>query len=122
MEMARTSRAEWAKRVERWQDSGLTAKEFAAELDVSANSLTFWKWKLRKVQPGTAAGRVRGKREKLPRDVGVPAKFLRLVPTVKSERAIAALELILPRGVTLRVPRDFDEATLVRLVELLGGR
>jgi hypothetical protein len=39
--MARSTRAEWAKRVERWQDSGLTAKEFAAELDISPTSLTF---------------------------------------------------------------------------------
>jgi hypothetical protein len=27
--MDRTSREEWAKRVERWGDSGLTAKEYA---------------------------------------------------------------------------------------------
>jgi transposase len=121
MQMARTSRAEWAKRVERWQDSGLTAKEFAAKLDVSANSLTFWKWKLRKAQPGAAAASVRDKREKLPRN-GVPTKFLRLVPTLESEAATAALELMLPRGITLRVSRNFDEATLLRLVELLGGR
>jgi transposase len=48
--MERANREVWAKRVERWQDSGLTAKEFAAELDVSANSLTFWRWKLRQPQ------------------------------------------------------------------------
>jgi len=33
--MGRASRAVWAKRVERWGDSGLTAKQFAAEIDVS---------------------------------------------------------------------------------------
>ena len=44
--MARASREIWAKRVERWKDSGLSAKEFAAELDVSPKSLMFWKWKL----------------------------------------------------------------------------
>jgi len=47
MELA--TREVWANRVERWQDSGLTAKEFAAELEVSPNSLTFWKWKLRQL-------------------------------------------------------------------------
>jgi hypothetical protein len=31
-DMDRTSREEWAKRVERWRDSGLTAAEFTAEL------------------------------------------------------------------------------------------
>jgi len=30
--MAKATRAEWAKRVERWKDRGLTAKEFAAGL------------------------------------------------------------------------------------------
>jgi DNA-binding CsgD family transcriptional regulator len=38
----RTARAEWAKRVERWKDSGLTAKEFAAELGINPRSLVFW--------------------------------------------------------------------------------
>ncbi len=31
-------REEWAKRVERWRDGGLTAKEFAAELGINAGS------------------------------------------------------------------------------------
>jgi DNA-binding transcriptional regulator YiaG len=47
--MAKTTSAEWAKRVERWQDSGLTAKEFAAELNVNAGTLSYWKYKLRKL-------------------------------------------------------------------------
>jgi hypothetical protein len=46
--MAKTTSAEWAKRVERWQDSGLTAKEFAAELNVNAGTLAYWKYKLRR--------------------------------------------------------------------------
>ncbi len=32
-------REQWAKRVERWKDSGLTAKEFAAETGINAQSL-----------------------------------------------------------------------------------
>jgi hypothetical protein len=42
----RTSREEWAKRVERWKNSGLTAKEFAGELGFNPRSLVFWKWQL----------------------------------------------------------------------------
>jgi orotate phosphoribosyltransferase-like protein len=38
--MARTTPTEWAKRVERWRDSGLAAKEFASEINVSAGTLT----------------------------------------------------------------------------------
>lgn len=38
----------WAKRIERWRDSGLTATEFAAEVGVNAKSLSHWKWRLHK--------------------------------------------------------------------------
>jgi hypothetical protein len=37
--MERTSRDTWAERVER-KDSGLTAKDYAAELGISARSLS----------------------------------------------------------------------------------
>jgi hypothetical protein len=33
--MERASRETWAKRVERWKDRGLTAKEYAAEVGIS---------------------------------------------------------------------------------------
>jgi hypothetical protein len=36
------------KRVERWKDSGLTAKEFAAETGINAQSLSRWRWHLSK--------------------------------------------------------------------------
>jgi transposase-like protein len=41
--MSKTTRAQWAKRVERWLESGLTAKEFAAELNVSPSVLARWR-------------------------------------------------------------------------------
>jgi hypothetical protein len=44
--MEPTSRNTWAKRVRRWKESGLSAKQFAAEIAVSAHSLTSWKRKL----------------------------------------------------------------------------
>ncbi len=40
--MGRSSRDEWAKRVERWVDSGLTAAEFGAEAGINPRTLTFW--------------------------------------------------------------------------------
>jgi hypothetical protein len=48
MTFMRRRRDEWAKRVELWKDSGLTAKEFASELGVNPRSLVFWKWQLGK--------------------------------------------------------------------------
>ena len=116
--MAKATRAEWAKRVERWKDSGLTAKEFAAELDIKPSSLAFWKWKLRTdaehSEPGVELKRSRRQR------VEVSAKFLQLVPTPTD--AIASLELVLKSGVVLRVPEAFHEPTLRRLLDALGGR
>jgi transposase-like protein len=49
--MRKTSRAEWQKRVERWQDSGFTAKEFASELNVSPHVLARWKRRLQCGEP-----------------------------------------------------------------------
>lgn len=40
--MARDGREVWAKRVERWRESGLTAKEYAAEVGLNPNTLTHW--------------------------------------------------------------------------------
>jgi hypothetical protein len=51
-ERARATRAVWAKRVERWGESGLTCAEFAAELGINPRTLTYWKWILGKEARG----------------------------------------------------------------------
>ena len=120
--MERVTREVWAKRVERWKDSGLTAKEFAAELDVSASSLTFWKWKLGRLASGAPEKpRVRRK----PRgesSAHAGANFLQLVPTTAARDTSGSFEIVFASGVVLRVPHDFDDSTLPRLVGVLGGR
>jgi hypothetical protein len=116
--MAKATRAEWSKRVERWQESGLTAKEFAAELDVSPNSLTFWKWKLgreRSAPKAAATSTVK------PNDV-TTLQFLQLVPThADAPNSSVSLEVVIRRDVVVRVPRGFDEETLTRVVRALGA-
>jgi len=47
MARARAGREEWQKRVQRWKESGLTAKEFAAETGINAGTLQFWRYKLK---------------------------------------------------------------------------
>lgn len=56
-----TSREAWAKRVERWKASGLTAAEFASRHGIAATSLKWWKWRLgsRDRKGVTGRGRVR---------------------------------------------------------------
>ena len=118
---ARASRAEWTKRVERWKDSGLSAKQFAAEIGVSAQSLTLWRWKLRQTDHrGRGPSLARGDGPEVSRQPG--PKFLQLVAAPDAVSSAIPFEVVLPRGVVLRVPTRFDEPTLLRLVELLGGQ
>jgi transposase len=119
--MTRASREVWAKRVERWKDSGLSAKEFAAELDVSPKSLTFWRWKLRQGETASdAPSTERSKQESIRRRES-PQRFLQLVASSPASPNGTALELVIKDGLTLRVAPGFDEPTLLRLVGLLGG-
>jgi hypothetical protein len=125
--MAREKREVWAKRVERLADSGLTAKEFAAEIGVNVNTLSGWRWRLG--GGGEARRPVRS----------VPA-FLEVIagPEAGSESAVSPvakqpptatpadvaepLELILRGGHHVRVPVHFDAAALRRLVDALEAR
>lgn len=115
--MAKATQAEWAKRVERWQDSGLTAKEFAAELNVNAGTLSYWKYKLRR--ESTSA--VRAERPGI-RKAESTAGFLRVVPVQTDHVAPANLfEVVIGGSTVVRVPNDFEETALIRLVRALGG-
>ena len=58
--MERQSREVWVKRVERWQDSGLTAKEFATEIGVNYHTLQHWKYRLARAGRASLAGDAAG--------------------------------------------------------------
>jgi|SRR5579872_5258635 hypothetical protein len=104
--MGREARATWAKRVERWSASGLTAVQFAEEIGVNARTLTYWKWKL-----GRPAARVEpGK-----------AEFVEVATSAQRTPTTYALEVVLSGGVVIRVPARFDADALRRVVATLGG-
>ena len=106
--MATGSRREfWAKRVAQWQASGLKAKEFARRQKVSEVSLKWWKWKL-----GSLA-RARSKKMGMS-----PLTFVEMTTEMQRE----SLEIVLEGGVRIRVPLDFDEAALTRLLDVLERR
>jgi len=112
----RTSREEWAKRVERWQDSGLTAAEFARELGINASTLAYWKYALKKgAESSTKRRTKRSRRQPRPALAPQPSFVEVEASTPTNDR----FELELSRGRRLRIPRGFDEATLRRLVGVL---
>jgi hypothetical protein len=105
--MGRDARATWAKRVERWRASGLSAAEFAAEIGVNARTLTYSKWKLGRAEPhAESSGR---------------AEFVEVVAPARGAAVCEQLEVVLESGVVVRVPARFDADALRRVVVALGG-
>lgn len=120
----RESQETWAKRVERWKDSGLTCGEFCAEIDVNPGTLMYWAWKLRKegkVALGRRRAAAKGERRTESRvspptpkrqrgaQGAPPPTFVELVP---SPTAPEPVEVVV-RSVTVRVPQT-AAADLVR--------
>lgn len=122
--MSRTAAEQWAKRVERWKDSGLTAKEFAAEAGLNASTLTYWRWKLAAAvrsgdEPARGNGQPaenRGVRTRK-KSVRVSPKLVEL-PIATLAPTVPMLEVVLG-DVRVRVSAGFDEATLTRVVRAL---
>lgn len=122
--MARTAAEEWAKRVERWKDSGLTAKEFEAETGIKASTLSYWRWRLgvaerQAGEPDPSSGRKRRARVRSKRREtgGQKASFVEVpMSAVAESKSSAVLELVLGSGLIVRVPKEFDEGTLTRVV------
>lgn len=116
-------REKWAKRVERWRDSGLSATEFAAASGINARSLTWWRWQLSKSSP--PAPKVRRRRRSVTPSAAItkattlPAlTFVEMTPPVVTD----ALEVILPSTIRICVRTGFDDTTLARLLDVLERR
>lgn len=121
--MDRVVREQWAKRVERWKDSGLSAKEFAAELGINARSLSWWRWCLAKGKTVPVEKRSRRRRSKvssaIAKPVGIsPMTFVEMAAPVVTD----ALEVVLPTTVRICVRPGFDDTTLGRLLDILEHR
>ncbi len=112
----RVSREEWAKRVERWRDSGLTTAEFAAELGINPHSLTYWAWTLKREAGGQKRvwPKKSRKQEVARKGVASSTPFVE----VKSHTSRAQFELEI-RGRRLHIPESFDAQQLRSLLEIL---
>lgn len=116
----RSNRAEWAKRVQRWQESDLTAAEFAAEMGINARTLSYWKWRLGKeAREGTTPSKPRpkrpAKRSAAPTATAKPAFVEVSSPSVIGWTAPERIEVVVDQRLVVRVPDAFEPRTL-RLV------
>ena len=108
----RVDREEWQRRVERWKDSGLTAKEFAAEMGINAGTLQFWQYKLKR------DARPAPRRRRKPTPEGIVASLVEVrgaAPAMADQR----FEIELRSGRRLRVAAGFDPAALKALLAIL---
>lgn len=114
--MANTKREIWAKRVERWQSSDLTCKEFAAEIGVNPRTLSHWKWMLS--QPAAKKSSPKQGRRRAPAEPKVSFTEV-LAPALVS--ASPPIEIVGSRGLSIRVNQAFDEETLRRVIAVVEG-
>lgn len=113
--MTRTTRENWAKRIERWQSSDLTANEFATEIGVNPRTLSYWKWVLqsesRMRKPSKGKARTARKAPAIHfEEVGVAAL---------SEDA--GVEIRASSGWSVRVSASFDDQALRRVLACIAG-
>src|SRR5262245_12109966 len=95
---------QWQRRIEQWQASGLSVREFCARHGLA--TANFYNWR-----------RVLGRRG-ADEPAFVPVRVVAdAVPTQSS-----ALEVVLADGRTVRIAPGFDVATLRRLLAVLEGR
>jgi len=113
-----STRELWAKRVERWKDSGLTAKEFSSEAGINAHSLSWWSWRLRSGPKRRAPGRRSAPMTIAAKSTMSPLTFVEMTTALRGD----ALEVVLLSGVRICVRPEFDTATLTRLLDVLEAR
>jgi transposase-like protein len=118
--MAQSNRSLWAKRVERWKDSGLTLKEFASEIGVNPNTLSHWNWRLSKESrpaPRKKANRVAPKKKPAKKATADAVQFIEVTPPPAASDV--RFEIELRRGRRIFVPASFDAEALRQLVDVL---
>ena len=121
--MGHDTREVWSKRVERWKDSGLSAREFASEMGINHHTLSYWRWKL-----SNKATKAPTRRK--------PVSFVEVVAEGGDQSTATdppaalepsrdecprPLEIVLRDEMRIRVPVHFDAETLRRVVATLGA-
>ena len=114
-------RETWAKHVEQWRASGLTASQFEAASGINANTLLHWQWQLRGGQRLTPHKRPPRPTAPLAFVEVAPAQVATLVAPVGE--VLERLEVVLPCGVRLRIPAGGCAPDVLRgVLAALEGR
>jgi hypothetical protein len=120
MQRKHERREVWVHRIERWRESGLSAREFAARHGFKATTLNHWSWRLRQEQAREASPR--SPRSHRPPNGAIaplaPLSFIEVQATPTEER----FELELTDGRRLRIPTGFEASALQRLLGVLEVR
>jgi transposase len=121
--MSRSTRAQWTSRVQRWRESGRQGGAFAAQEGVKEKTLRWWAWRLER--EGVIGGVPSAASAERARRGSIPAgeiSFVQLTPApAASATDSQPLEVMLSNGRVLRVPANFDSASLLRVVAALDG-
>jgi len=111
----------WRQRVEAWQRSGLTQREFGARHEINPATLSWWKWRLNQERDTSAlADR---------HDVPAPIVKVDFVELDTPHRVLdhqhgdhAPIELVIDDEHCVRLPMSFDANALHRLLDVLEVR
>jgi hypothetical protein len=116
--------AYWQRLLTQWERSGLSQAEFCRQRGIKAVNLAWWRRRLRATDG--AAGRPRERRaSRAVRRGFVEVALSRGSASVSALRVPSSVptsdryELVLPGGVGLRLPDDFDPERVARLVREL---
>ena len=106
--MRAETRAKWQARIEAWQASGKSCREFARASGLSPNSLSWWKWKLGSLETPAE-----------PEFVEVTEDFMAAaLPEFADEPSIE----VLVGGALIRVRGAVDPDALTRVLDVLEAR
>jgi hypothetical protein len=113
----RRSASEWQVLVSKLAESGEEVTQFCRRQGIYMPTLRWWQWQLR----GSAAELAR--RRRLAPAAPPPARpqftELQVLETARPVGATDYFELRWPDGLTLAIPRQFDEVALRRLLVVL---
>jgi hypothetical protein len=101
----------WRCMLQRWRRSGLGVRAFCAQHGLSEPS--FYAWRRIVAERDQESARADAK----PKPDGV-GRTPRFVP-VRVIEATASIEVVLPRGLVVRIPRGFDADSLRQLLAIL---